>query len=54
MMASESPQVKVSKNTPPDILYQTFCELQQREEKLKDHLRSECWKTQVEDDVLNL
>lgn len=38
-MTTETGQT-ISKNTPPDILYQTFVALQQREEKLKEHLKT--------------
>jgi len=37
---SSSATPAISMETPPDILYATFQELQQREEKLKEHLRT--------------
>lgn len=38
-MSTETGQT-ISKNTPPDILYETFVAMQQREEKLKEHLKT--------------
>lgn len=37
-MSTETGQT-ISKNTPPDILYETFMHLQEREEKMKEHLK---------------